>query len=280
MKRNLLISCLMLVSPLFHGQTLSDSLSVPVIGWECRAIARGVLLKSAVIQLFNSSQAVYVVDIDTSMADFEFGVAGRDSTLITSLFAPQEEALAAINGTFFNIKEQYNVHYVRMNDSIIAVTDEKEFGIRATGVFTCTGEKADIGPWGPEREDAGGIAAEDALVSGPLLSDDGVDVALEMTGFNTNRHPRTLIGATQDDHIMFIVVDGRQPGYADGMSLFELRSLAHSLGCTDAMNLDGGGSTTLYVAGEGSNGVVNRPSGKVERPVPSIVFVRIKKDIK
>ncbi len=278
MKRTLLISSILLISPLLQGQTLPDTLAVPDISWECRAIARGVLLKSAVMELFNSSQAVYVIDIDTSMADFEFGVAGRDSTLITSLFAPQEEALAAINGTFFNIKEQYNVHYVRMNDSVIAVTDEKEFGIRATGVFTCTGEKADIAPWGPEREDTGGTAAEAALVSGPLLTDEGVDMALEMTGFNANRHPRTLIGATHDGHILFIVVDGRQPGYADGMSLFELRSLAHSLGCTDAMNLDGGGSTTMYVAGEGGNGVVNRPSGKVERPVPSIVFVRIKTD--
>ena len=71
-----------------------------------------------------------------------------------------------------------------------------------------------------------------------------------------------------------MVVDGRQSGYADGMSLFELRALAHGLGCTDALNLDGGGSTTMVIAGEGSDGVVNRPSGKVQRPVPSILFVR------
>ena len=73
-----------------------------------------------------------------------------------------------------------------------------------------------------------------------------------------------------------MAVDGRQPGYAEGMSLFELRQLAHSLGCTDALNLDGGGSTTLVIAGEDANGVVNRPSGTVERPVPSILFVKEK----
>jgi exopolysaccharide biosynthesis protein len=274
MTRNFLISSVLLISPLLPGQSLPDSLAVPEISWECKAIARGVLLKSVETQLFNSFQAIYVVDIDTTMAEFEFGVAGADSTLITSLFAPQAEALAAINGTFFNIKEEYNVHYVRVDDSVIAVTDEKEFGVRATGIFTSTGEEVDIASWGPEQEDATVMKAEDAIVSGPLLIDDGADLSLEMIGFNTHRHPRSLVGATPDGHILFVVVDGRQPGYAEGMSLFELRSLAWSLGCTDALNLDGGGSSTLYVAGEGSNGVVNRPSGKDERPVPSILFIR------
>jgi len=58
------------------------------------------------------------------------------------------------------------------------------------------------------------------------------------------------------------------------MSLFELRQLARSLGCTEILNLDGGGSTTLYVKGEGVSGVVNKPSGRAERPVPSIVFLK------
>ncbi len=274
MKRNLFISSILLISTLLQGQPFPDSLAVSEIKWERREIAKGVILKSAETQLFNSSQAIYVVDIDTTAAEFEFGVAGADSALITSLFAPQVAALVAINGTFFNMKEGYNVHYVRMDDSVVALTEEMEFGLRATGIFTSTGEAVDIASWGPEQEDAMGTTAEDAIVSGPLLIDDGRDIELDMIGFNTNRHPRTLVGATADGHILFIVVDGRQPGYAEGMSLFELRALARSLGCTDALNLDGGGSTTLYVAGEGSNGVVNRPSGKVERPVPSIVFVR------
>jgi exopolysaccharide biosynthesis protein len=84
------------------------------------------------------------------------------------------------------------------------------------------------------------------------------------------------LGIKGNGNVLFIAVDGRQPGYADGMSLFELRELAKSLGCTEILNLDGGGSTTLYVRNEGDSGVVNRPSGKVERAVPSIVFVKEK----
>lgn len=258
-----------------YGQSPLDTLAVPEINWENKKISEGITLKSALTNLFNSFQAIYIADIDTSAADFEFGVAVPDSLMATSAIAESEGALAAINGTFFNMKEGYNVHYVKVDDSVIAVTDEKEFGIRATGVFTADGEDTRIFSWGPEREDKAGTEAEDAIVSGPLLTDDAADITLAINSFNMTRHPRSLVGATHDGHILFIVVDGRQQGYAEGMSLFELRALARSLGCTDALNLDGGGSTTLYIAGQGDNGVVNRPSGKTQRPVPSIIFVRI-----
>jgi len=274
MKREILTLGLAFITLLISGQPGAGNGELIKTDWQIKSVSDGVMMRYATDSLFNSVQAIYLVDVDTSAAAFEFGVAVPDSRMATSDIARKEGVLAAVNGTFFNMKEGYNVHYVRVDDSIIAVTDEGEFGIRATGVFTATGEAVDILPWGPEREDAGAVVAEDAIVSGPLLIDDGVDMPLDSINFNTNRHPRTMVGITADGHMLLLVVDGRQPGYADGMSLFELRALAHSLGCTDALNLDGGGSTTLVVAGEGSNGVVNRPSGKIQRPVPSILFVR------
>ncbi len=274
MKRNILTLCFLLIVSLIYGQSGTDFRELQETEWQSRTISEGITLRSAVTNLFNSAQAIYVVEIDTAGGAFEFGVAAAGPPLVTSAFAVQEKAMVAVNATFFNMKEGYNVHYVKVDDSIVATTDEKEFGIRATGLFTAEGEEADISLWGPEREDAGIVSAEDAIVSGPLLIDDRVNLPLDSINFNTNRHPRTMVGITGNGRLLFVVVDGRQPGYADGMSLFELRALAHSLGCTDALNLDGGGSTTLVIAGEGSNGVVNRPSGKVERPVPSILFVR------
>ena len=264
------------------GQELPVKQSLSEIEWNSKAITEGVVLKSARARLFDSDQAVYVVEIDTTAGRFEFGVAAGDKAVVTSAYAAGEGVLAAINGTFFNMEKGYNVHYVRVNDSVVAVTDENEFGIRATGVFTATGETVDIAGWGPEREDEGFVKAEDsglmkaedAIVTGPLLADNGRDMALDSTNFNKNRHPRSLLGITAGGQVLFIAVDGRQSGYADGMSLIELRELARSLGCTEILNLDGGGSTALYVKGEGVNGIVNRPSGKVERPVPSIVFVK------
>jgi len=274
MKRNILILSFLLTVSLVYGQSGSDFSGLKEMKWESMTVSEGITLRSALTNLFNSSQAIYVVDIDTAAGAFELGVAVAGPPLVTSAFAVQEKAIVAVNATFFNMQEGYNVHYVKVDDSIVATTDEKEFGIRATGLFTAEGEAAEISLWGPEREDAGVVSAEDAIVSGPLLIDDKMDMPLDSINFNTNRHPRTMVGITGSRHLLFVVVDGRQPGYADGMSLFELRALAHSLGCTDALNLDGGGSTTMVVAGQGINGVVNRPSGKIERPVPSILFVK------
>lgn len=275
-KRILSVAMVLMLVASAGGQAVTDKECLPVIEWSKRQVTEGVMLKSVQTRLFDSFQAIYVIDIDTTAGAFEFGVAVPSTRLVTSAIAANEEVLAAVNGTFFNMQEGYNVHFVKVNDSVVAVTDENEYGIRATGLFSADGETIDISAWGPEREDHRAVPEEDAVVSGPLLMDDGRDIPLDSINFNRLRHPRTMIGATDDGHILFIVVDGRQPEYAEGMSLFELRALARSLGCTDLLNLDGGGSTTLYVRNEGDSGVVNRPSGKVEREVPSIVFVKEK----
>ncbi len=74
--------------------------------------------------------------------------------------------------------------------------------------------------------------------------------------FVNQRHPRTAIGRTADGDIWLVTVDGRMPNVSRGMTLPELGKLMQRLGCVDALNLDGGGSTTL-----GINGLlVNRPS--------------------
>jgi hypothetical protein len=103
--------------------------------------------------------------------------------------------------------------------------------------------------------------AEDVIGGAGLLVKDGREVtdwALEQfnPGFAELRHPRTMIGVARDGFIWLVTVDGRQPAFSAGMTLAELQALARRLGLVDALNLDGGGSTTMWVAGA----VVNRPS--------------------
>lgn len=76
------------------------------------------------------------------------------------------------------------------------------------------------------------------------------------TGFSTERHPRTMIGAGSSGEIWLVTVDGRNPSRSLGMSFLELQRLAARLQLTHALNLDGGGSTTMVVAGT----IVNHPS--------------------
>ena len=68
-------------------------------------------------------------------------------------------------------------------------------------------------------------------------------------GFDTTRHPRTVIGEDQAGAVWLITVDGRQPALSLGMSFAELQTLARRLGLRSAMNLAGGGSTPMLVRG-------------------------------
>src|SRR5690606_23184981 len=84
-----------------------------------------------------------------------------------------------------------------------------------------------------------------------------------------NRHPRTAVGINQDTSKLYIiVVDGRQVTSA-GMTLFELADYMLSIGCYNAMNLDGGGSSTMVVRGE----IENSPSDGIERDVANALMV-------
>jgi len=88
--------------------------------------------------------------------------------------------------------------------------------------------------------------------------------------FAETRHPRTAVAKLKDGKFLMITVDGRQPGVSMGMTLQELAEYILSLGATDAMNLDGGGSTTMFVDGK----VVNTPSDKEgERKVSDAMVV-------
>jgi hypothetical protein len=112
-----------------------------------------------------------------------------------------------------------------------------------------------------EGEPKSWLLAQDIVGGAGLLVRDGADVedwSIERfnPGFAENRHPRTMIGTSADGTIWLVTVDGRQPEISVGMSLTELRTFARRLGLVNALNLDGGGSTTMWVQGQ----VLNKPS--------------------
>jgi exopolysaccharide biosynthesis protein len=79
--------------------------------------------------------------------------------------------------------------------------------------------------------------------------------------------------------VWLVVVDGRQPGVSEGMTCHELAGLMQRLGCSDAVNLDGGGSSVMMIAApSGALEIANRPSGKGTRPVPVMLAVKMKPD--
>lgn len=120
---------------------------------------------------------------------------------------------------------------------------------------------------------------EGVVGGGPMLVRGGEVVAAESTeleGFGksgiSDRHPRTALGLKADGKtLVLVVVDGRQPRRSAGMTFPELGELMKSLGCVEAMNLDGGGSSTMVVGGE----LANFPSDSGgARPVSNALVIR------
>jgi hypothetical protein len=86
-----------------------------------------------------------------------------------------------------------------------------------------------------------------------------------------DKHPRTAMGYTKDNKIIILVVQGRFPGIAEGASLPQLAHIFKDLGCVEALNLDGGGSSCLLVNGKETI----KPSDAVgQRPVPAVFIIR------
>lgn len=113
----------------------------------------------------------------------------------------------------------------------------------------------------------------DAIGGGPVLLQGGrvaIDAKAEdfPESFSDKKHPRSAIGRTADGYVWLVEVDGRTED-AGGMSLTELAAKMRELGCIDAINLDGGGSSALAVRGV----TVNRPSDGSERAVANFVAV-------
>ncbi len=117
---------------------------------------------------------------------------------------------------------------------------------------------------------------EEAVAGGPWLVRNGKSVQVEehdqggfnRTTFTERRHPRTAIGRTAQGEIIWLTVDGRQ-SHSQGASLPELAQIMVRYGAVEAINLDGGGSTTLVVR----NLIINSPSDGPERPVANMLLV-------
>ena len=95
------------------------------------------------------------------------------------------------------------------------------------------------------------------ISGGPYLVKNGdvyVDISAQKLNSIGGRNPRTAIGYTKDNDLIMLTADGRE-GNSIGLTLTELAYFMKSLGCVNAINLDGGGSTVMYVNGQ----IVNRP---------------------
>ncbi|MBE7701333.1 phosphodiester glycosidase family protein [Oerskovia sp. Sa1BUA8] len=207
-------------------------------------------------------------DLRSAFAQNAFG---ENITEKTSDIAADNDALFAINGDYYGFRSTgivirngvvYRDEGARdglafYRDGTVEVYDE---------TATTAQELVDAGVW-------------NTVSFGPALLEDGdVIDGIDEVEVDTNvgnhsiqgEQPRTAVGVIGENHLVFVVVDGRSAGYSRGVTMTELAEIMQDLGATTAYNLDGGGSSTMYYDGE----LVNDPLGRgKERGTSDILYV-------
>lgn len=282
MKKVLLSFALILWALTAVGANKRDSLLIIKADWKVTTTPEGLTHKQAQIKgLFNSVQSINLIEIPRS-AKMKVGIAGDEGMKRTSQQATEKGALAAINGTYYNMVTGNSVCFYKINDQVLDTTTNGEFKSRVNGAIREVKGNIEIIDWNKEIEANYKKNKGTVLASGPIMVDNGriSDWSKCDKKFIETRHPRSAIFTKKNGTIVFLTVDGRSEGNAAGMSIPELAYLAKILGAEDAINLDGGGSTTLWLKSAPENGVLNYPSDnkrfdhKGERSVSNIFYVK------
>lgn len=118
-----------------------------------------------------------------------------------------------------------------------------------------------------------------AIGGGPVLLQNGKihitnrEEQMFINGLN-DKHPRTAMGYTKNGKLIILVIQGRFPGIAEGATLDQEAQILKNLGCTEALNLDGGGSSCMLLNGKETI----TPSDKVQRAVPGVFLIKWKRE--
>ncbi len=206
--------------------------------------------------------------LSNAFADNQFG---RNIIAYTSQIAEENDAIFAINGDYYGFRTDgiiirngviYRDEPARIGlafylDGTLKIYDETQ---------TTAQDLLAAGVWNT-------LSFGPALIENNIIADNLSNVEID-TNFGNHpiqgNQPRTGVGIIDNNHLVFIVVDGRSSGYSRGVSLTEFAEMFKALGCSDAYNLDGGGSSTMYFMGR----VVNNPLGKnKERGTSDILFI-------
>lgn len=254
--------------------------------WDSKQIHKNMLWRSRHFDnLYGNSQYINLLDIELKDAYLYTSVAYQDSLLLpTHEMAQRENALAAINGNFFHTEEGGSVCYLKVNGKLADTSrtdlteslfldelDDAAIIIDSTGmpdIIACP-----VNGWNSKTD------VPTIISAGPPMLLDGKEVKLNPHLFNNNRFSRTGAGLTKDNHLLLVTVDGNTNTSA-GMTIAEFTKLFQWLGCIKAINLDGGGSTTMYIKGQPDNGIVNHPTDNKkfdhfgERKVANAIIIK------
>lgn len=266
----------------FYGTLSAQMSGFGKVRWIREKIAPGLIWKSSHTVLNDTiPQNINVLIINLHKRDLSL-VYNPTENVIVSKQAVKAAALAAVNGGFFNIRDGGSTTYIKtgglITDSDTAKKWFRNSNMTGSVLINKKGHVA-IDPAQTNSFYDSHPEYMDVLVTGPLLISGKSKMQLPATSLTKNTHPRTAIGKTGNHKIILVTLDGRTD-QARGVTLEELTDIMISLHCKEAVNLDGGGSTTMWISGKPFNGVVNMPCDNKkfdhegERAVSDILIVK------
>jgi exopolysaccharide biosynthesis protein len=218
----------------------------------------------------------YVADVTITDATVLRSAFAKDSfgeNIIdyTSQIAAENNAIFAINGDYYGFRDTGIV----IRNGVIY----RDSGARQGLAFYTDGTVKVYDETTTTAQDLLDNGVWNTLSFGPAIVENSQVVAgIENVEVDTNignhsiqgEQPRTAVGVISDNHLVFVVADGRSPGYSKGVTLTQMAEIMKGLGAQTAYNLDGGGSSTMYFNGA----LVNNPLGKnQERGTSDILYI-------
>lgn len=214
-------------------------------------------------EYFKSNQFVAILEIPSQSAH-ALRLAYEPVRTKTSDIARRHQAVAAINGSFFDMDKHNPVCFLRIDGQDVGENTPGKDTVNRKyyqyGTLLISSDSVCIARTDSSRVWESTLPDSNIMTAGPLLLYHGEKQSVRQDRtFVSNRHNRTAVGIRPDGTILLLVVDGRTKE-SEGLTINELTKTMKWLGCTDALNMDGGGSTTLYVRDYPYDGIVNHPS--------------------
>ena len=182
-------------------------------------------------------------------------------------YIPNYNAVASVNADFYNMSNgAVSGTLIMEGVEYHGITSSNFFGILKDGTPVIGGKDV----WNACHDQL-----QEAVGASIWLVKNGKIAVTATSNYYNNRASRTAVGITYDGKVVLMVLDGRQEPWSCGGSSIEIAQIMLDAGCVQAVNLDGGGSTTYVAKPEGAENplVINRPSDGFERSVSSSLLV-------
>ena len=260
-----------------------DQNKVATYNWTTHTVKPGVVYKTGSFPLFGSTQrGIYVLDITLNSSN-TLGIGFSTTNVPTTTMCANYGAIGGVNAGYFPMSGASDKDgYVRINGVMAQAGHLNVSQIFTNSALIINKNVASVRKFTETHKNLNTVAAaipvaeaENIIVCGPILITDNVIANQDLNStHNTSSAARTGVGVSADGKRVFLVVVDTGGSYT-GVSTPNLAKILQALGAYDAMNLDGGGSSTMFVKGQGDNGRVNFPSGGTfQRSVRSVVYVK------